>query len=107
MNRLSPKKHGTVKIYIRPVIDNRPWLRKLGGRRTTRDLLRAVRRSLAKRLHKRIKEIHYEPYADGWIFLCDNFRIIWNTKQRGRWDLGEERLIAPHQLHEDNRQYDE
>jgi hypothetical protein len=39
MNKLSPKKQGTVRIYIRPKIGKNPWLRYLNGERTTKTLL--------------------------------------------------------------------
>ena len=106
-NRLSPKKHGTVKIYIRLDIGKNPWVRRLSGYRTTKQILAEVRKGMAKRLKRRIKEVHYAPHEDGWIFLCDDRRIIWEDKRGRGWEPGEEWTVEHHQLHGEHPGYEE
>jgi hypothetical protein len=108
-NRFSRKKHGTVKVYLRPEIDKEPWLRKLAGR-TEKQILRWVRQDIAKRLKLRIKDILFERYKDGWILLHYNQRIVWqpkNSKTVGGWHPAEEWAVEHHQLHGEHPGYDE
>jgi hypothetical protein len=106
MNKLSSKKSGTVTIYIRPVIENRPWVRNLGGKRTTKQLLEGVRKTIAKRLKKFRKKVRYERYNDGWIFLCDDARVIWKVTLQGGfnrgWAAGERWTVEHEDVHTDN-----
>jgi hypothetical protein len=106
MNRLSSKKHGMVTIYVRPEIERKPWVRRLGGRRTTKDLLEAIRKYMAKRLKRRMKDVRYEAYKDGWIFLCDSARVVWTSKSRD-WQAGEEWIVEHHEVHREHPGYDE
>ena len=110
MSKLSPKKHGMVRLYVRTDVKANPWVQRLGGHQTTKTVLKRVRKSMAKRLKRRIAEIEYAPYDDGWIFLCDSQRIIWEFR-RGKgasgWGPGEEWTVAPHELHREHPGYDE
>jgi hypothetical protein len=110
-SRLSSKKKGFVKIFIRPAIDERPWVRVLGGKRTTKQVLESVRKTIAKRLKKRRKDLRYEPYKEGWIFLCEGKRIIWKIRERAAdnrgWVSGEEWIVEHSQLHGEHPGYDE
>jgi hypothetical protein len=109
MNKFSPRKSGMVKIYIRPEIEAEPWIRRLGGRRTTKTLLKAVCKQVAKHLKRRLKEIHCEAYKDGWILLCNSQRIIWSPGRRGslHWHPGEEWVVRHEDLHREHAGYDD